>query len=107
MNPADSPTVLDASAVLAFLHRETGFERVRDALRGGAAISTVNLSEVYARVAASGQPLQATAGRLLALGLKAEPFTEEDARTAAGYLPVTRSAGLSLGDRACLALGKR
>lgn len=99
--------VLDASAVLAYLQREPGYEQVRDALAAGAAISAVNLAEVYARVVATGRPLDAVATRLLALGLRPEPFIEEDARTSASLYPETQPLGLSLGDRACLALARR
>ncbi|MBI2322412.1 MAG: type II toxin-antitoxin system VapC family toxin [Chloroflexi bacterium] len=108
MTPRSSPSaVLDVSAVLAYLKREPGYEQVRDAIAAGAAISTTNLAEVYARIVASGRPLDAVAARLLALGLQPEPFTEEDARTSASLYPQTQPLGLSLGDRACLALGRR
>lgn len=93
--------------MLAYLQREPGFERVRAALEAGARISTVNLAEVFARVVAGGVDLDAVALRLAALGLAAEPFTEEDARASAAIYPLTQRAGLSLGDRACLALGLR
>lgn len=99
--------VLDASAVLAYLKREPGYDVVRQALEVGAAISTVNLAEVYAKVVAAGQQVEAVAVRLLALGLSAIPFTEEDARVTADLYMPTRPMGLSLGDRACLALGLR
>lgn len=98
-------SVLDASAVLAYLQREPGHEQIRGALDQGAAISTVNLAEVYAKAVASGQELEAVADRLLALGLGPQPFTEPDARAAAELYLQTRVHGLSLGDRACLALG--
>jgi len=108
VSPKIRPTaVLDASAILAYLKRETGYEQVRNALEAGAAMSTVNLSEVYGRVVATGQALPPVAARLLALGLSPEPFTEGDARTSADLYPQTQPLGLSLGDRACLALGMR
>ncbi len=89
------------------MKREPGYELVRAALEAGTAISTVNLAEVYAKVAATGQELDPVATRLLALGLQPEPFTEEDARASAALYPKTRHLGFSLGDRACLALGLR
>ena len=104
---ASPAAVLDASAVLAYPRREPGYERVREMLDVGAAISTVNLAEVYAKVVASGQQLEPVAVRLLAVGLSPERFTEEDAHTSAILYPKTRPLGLSLGDRACLALGLR
>ena len=99
--------VLDASAVLAYLKQEPGYEIVQSALENGAAISTVNLSEVGTKVLAMGQLFDPVVTRLLALGLFPQPFSEEDALTAASLSPKTQSLGLSLGDRACLALGLR
>ena len=99
--------VLDASALLAYLQREPGYEEVRRVLDASAAISTVNLAEVYSKVAAAGRQIEAVAIRLPALRLRPEPFTEADARTSGALYPATRPLGLSLRDRACLALGLR
>lgn len=99
--------VLDASALLAFLMRETGADRVGEVL-GAAVISTVNLSEVFTRFVRDGRDTTA-----LERGLREESvietfdFTETDAKEAAVLLSVTRSRGLSFGDRACLALARR
>jgi len=100
-------TVLDASAVLAYLKREPGYEVARAAIEAGAAISTVNLAEVYARILSRGRALDRVAFHLRALGLTLEPFTDDDARASADLYPQTQPLGLSLGDRACLALGMR
>ena len=100
-------SVLDASAILAYLKRETGYDLVRQAIEVGAVASTADLAEVYAKVVAVGQQIDAVAVRLSALGLVPQPFTEEDARVSASLYTATRSLGLSLGDRACLALGLR
>ena len=99
-------SVLDASAVLALLHREPGFGQVLDAI-GGAAISAVNLAEVQGKTLERGVQPSAVAARLRAVGVRVEPFLEEDAAVAASMLPVARAHGLSLADRACLALGLR
>lgn len=105
---SNSPTiVLDASALLAFLLHEPGFDRVYAALLGGAAISTVNLAEVYTKTVASGRPVSTVVSRLQRLGLTVVPYTEEDARTAANLVVEIRPLSLSLGDRSCLATGKR
>jgi len=99
---------LDASALLAYLQQEPGYEMVRKALReGGAAISAVNLAEVQAKLEAKGKDAKEITLRLKALGLRVFPFTEEDALLTAELYPPTRSKGLSLGDRACLALARR
>ncbi|MBI3392784.1 MAG: type II toxin-antitoxin system VapC family toxin [Nitrospirae bacterium] len=108
MKPSKSvSSVLDASAILAYLGRESGFERVQAALRAGAAVSTVNLSEAMGKVVEAGfDPVQ-IASRLTALGLIPHDFTQADALTVAQLRLQTRSLGLALGDRACMALGRR
>jgi len=105
---AEAKIVLDASAVLAYLKREPGYKKVRQALAAGAAISTVNLAEVFTKVQARRLPPEAVSSRLHSLGLTPVPFTEEDAWLAATefYLFI-QAKDLSLGDRACLALGRR
>ncbi len=99
--------ILDSSALLAYLQREPGHERVRKALLEGAAISAVNLAEAHGRIAARGLDPREIGLRLSAIGLAVEPFLEQDAETAGRLYPETRQSGLSLGDRACLALALR
>jgi PIN domain nuclease of toxin-antitoxin system len=104
--------VLDASAFLAYLRDESGADVVADAIATGAAISTVNLGEVLSRVAdRGGDPArvsrQMTDRGLLDGAIAVEPFTSADAIEVARLRPLTRDLGLSLGDRACLALAKR
>jgi PIN domain nuclease of toxin-antitoxin system len=95
--------VLDASAVLALIYRETGHEQVADIL-GGAVVSTVNWAEVVAKLAQRGHPDPAAAAEgVRSLGVQVLPFMPADAVRAGLLWPKTRSAGLSLGDRACLA----
>jgi PIN domain nuclease of toxin-antitoxin system len=96
--------VVDASAVIAFLVGEpfTRFdgERLENAL-----ISAVNLTEVLTRLPEIGVPERKTAAAVERLNLRVVAFDESQARATALLRPVTRQAGLSLGDRACLALG--
>jgi PIN domain nuclease of toxin-antitoxin system len=104
--------VLDASALLAHLRDEPGAEVVAEAIANGAVISTVNLAEVFSRVADRGGDPTKLAAELTQSGLldgaiTVEPFTAADAIDAARLRPLTRDAGLSLGDRACLALARR
>jgi ribonuclease VapC len=104
--------VLDASALLAYLGNETGADLVADAISGGASISTVNLAEVLSTLATRGKDPGDVISDLSARGLfggaiTIEPFTTADAAEAARLRPLTRSAGLSLADRACLALARR
>ncbi|ALE86686.1 hypothetical protein XF36_28740 (plasmid) [Pseudonocardia sp. HH130629-09] len=100
------PAVLDASAVLAWLRAEPGAEVVETYL-DAAVLSAVNLSEVYQKLAQRGVDADRTLRQLRTLGIRTEPVTAADAVTAATLWPVTRAAGLSLGDRCCLALATR
>lgn len=99
-----SKIVLDASAVLALLNAEPGGERVEAEL-GRALISTVNYSEVVAKLADAGMPEQPIREALDWLNLEIVPFEAEHALRAGLLRPPTRALGLSFGDRACLALG--
>ncbi len=102
-----SDVVLDASALLALLNREPGADRVAEAIVSGAVMSTVNLSEVIAKLADVGMPEVEIREAVEPLGIEFVSLGGE-AAVAIGLLrPATRSAGLSLGDRACLALGQR
>jgi ribonuclease VapC len=104
--------VLDASALLAYTRDEVGGERVEEAIGEGGAISIVNVAEVLSTEAKAGVDPAAYRARLIARGLLGgtlivHPFTDEDAVEAARLRPLTESAGLSLADRACLALARR
>jgi PIN domain nuclease of toxin-antitoxin system len=98
-----SKAVLDASALLALLNEEPGGDRVIAAIPG-ALLCAVNHSEVVAKLADAGMPEVAIRGALEALGLEVVPFGLQLSLRAGMLRPVTRSRGLSLGDRACLAL---
>src|SRR5271157_2381709 len=100
-----SRVVLDASAVLALLNDEPGANKLTPELLNQAACSTVNLAEVQTKlVSAGGAPDEAWEDALSPIR-EAMPFTEEHARIAGSLVAQTRALGLSLGDRACLALG--
>ena len=98
-----SSWVLDASALLALLNREPGSERVVAALPD-AVMSSVNLSEVVAKLVDQGRTETEIRSYLDALGLVIVPFDSEMAYRSGGLRSGTKSAGLSFGDRACLAL---
>jgi ribonuclease VapC len=103
-----SDVVLDASAVLAVLQEESGRELVLDLLHTeGVRISAVNLSEVVTRLAERGDPAPEIRFAVERLPLVTVPFESEDAYQAGLLRPLTRAAGLSFGDRACLALAQR
>lgn len=96
--------VLDASALLALLNAEPGSEEVEGTIPG-AAISTVNLSEVVAKLVEAGMPEEAVRTVLGGIELEIHPFDVELAFQTGILRPQTRELGLSLGDRACVALG--
>lgn len=95
--------VLDASALLCLINGEPGSDRVA-AVLPQAVISPVNLAEVIAKLNELGADA-ATARALLApLHLSVVPFDEAAAFATGALRAATRGQGLSLGDRACLAL---
>lgn len=98
-----SKVILDASALMALLRREPGNNKVQFAL-AEVAISAVNLSEVLAKAAEVPNGLEAAKAFLQGLQLPVIAFDEQQADIAASLRPITRSLGLSLGDRCCLAL---
>jgi ribonuclease VapC len=95
--------VLDASAVIALLLVEPGAEIVRGYLPD-VVISAVNLAEVVTKMIDRGESEERIRRGIAAAGMEVAPFVADDAlRT--GILRInTRPYGLSLGDRACLAL---
>jgi ribonuclease VapC len=98
--------VLDASAILALLNDERGAETVFTLLDSAVA-SAVNVSEVVAKLAASGGDEAVIREAIARLQLPVIPFDEEHAYAAGLLRPLTRPAGLSFGDRACLALAQQ
>jgi ribonuclease VapC len=97
--------VLDASALLCLLKSEQGADRVLSVLPR-AAISAVNLCEVYSKLADAGGSESRIAQAIGGLHLRVEAFDDEQARRTGMLRPLTKSLGLSLGDRACLALAQ-
>jgi PIN domain nuclease of toxin-antitoxin system len=95
--------VLDASALIAFLRKERGADKVEAALTRSC-ISAVNLAESFGKMVEYGKPLEAVAYQVERLQIPVVPFDTEMARVAASLWKVTRGVGMSLGDRACLSL---
>ena len=101
-------SVLDASAVLAYLLQEKGQDRVEAALDAGHCwLSTVNLCEVLGKLCDRGMPLQEAQAAVDDLGLFIKDFDAEAASLAAMLRTQTKPIGASLGDRACLALAEK
>jgi PIN domain nuclease of toxin-antitoxin system len=97
--------VVDASALLAVLNQEAGAERLTPELLNAAASSTVNLAEVQGKLVDRGLSPDDAWEATLSPIREAVSFTPEHARLAGDLVGQTRPYGLSLGDRACLALG--
>ena len=96
--------VFDSSAVLAFLLAEPGVERLRLEIPHGA-ISAVNAAEVLAVLARKGVPVADAQLALVKTGLTVVGFGIGEAlKTAQMLTPAFREKGISLGDRACMAL---
>nr|WP_246580679.1 type II toxin-antitoxin system VapC family toxin [Deinococcus aestuarii] len=98
---------MDASAVIAWLRREPGAEQVDAAFEDEPIISAVNFAEVLSKVGERGGDVRATARDLRIEGLQVEPYGDADAVVTAELRVPTQAQGLSLGDRACLALAQR
>ena len=102
--------VLDSSAVLALLQNEVGGAIVSQVIAAcaagsyGAFLSAVNLTEVHSKLIGRGAPAQLSWKKIVSLQCDVCPYTSEQARIAAELILVTKPFGLSLGDRACLAL---
>jgi len=101
------PHVLDASALLALMQAEPGSELIEALLEDGdCVISAVNLAEVGGKLVENGLHPDRLPEVLRQSGLQAVDFDTEQALACVALRPLTRAAGLSLGDRACLALAR-
>ncbi len=100
-----SEAVLDSSAVLSLLLAEPGAEIVQSVLPG-ALLSTVNFAEVLAKLVERGMPSSDALRAVEALGVELVDFNADQAHVTGQLRASTRALGLSLGDRACLALGR-
>jgi len=100
-----SAIVVDASAILAAILGEAGGDTVFDLLED-AMVSTVNMAEVYTYAAINALPTAAIDAFFADTGIEIASFDHAQAVTAGQLAGLTRKAGLSLGDRACLALAR-
>ena len=97
--------VLDASALLAVLNREPGAERLTPQLLSAAISSTVNLAEVQSKLVSRGIKPDEAWEATISPTRESAVFTDEQAKIAGSLIARTSAFGLSIGDRACLALG--
>jgi len=95
--------VLDASALLCLLNDEPGADRVAEVLTRSL-IGATNLAEVVSKLRERGLSLDEVKEALGGLHLDVRPLTPGQAMLIGDLRPATRPLGLSLGDRACLAL---
>ena len=95
--------VVDSSAILALIFQEKGAEKVLPILEDSL-ISTVNVAEVFSKLAEKNLLTKERISDFYQLGLEITDFDSEQALKAAELRPLTRNLGLSLGDRCCLAL---
>ncbi len=99
----DGIHVLDSSAMLCVIFQETGIEDVARRL-DGALVSAVNVTEVFSKLQDRGMPDDSIEKILAGFKLTVVAFDEHLARMAGRLRNAKRGKGLSLGDRACLAL---
>jgi|SRR5580698_4124388 ribonuclease VapC len=97
--------VLDASAILAVISGEPGAEKMTPGLLARAVASTVNLAEVQTKLVSRGWTSDEAWEDATSPVREAVSFDEQQARIAGDLVIQSRPLGLSLGDRACLALG--
>jgi ribonuclease VapC len=105
--PALMPVILDSSVILAYLLDEQGREAAEQAIAARGIICSVNLAEVMSRLMRDQADAAASADVLLALPVTVADLDARLAIDAGAMVAQTRPLGLSLGDRACLALAKR
>ena len=98
-----SKVVLDASALLCLLNAEPGADRVLDVLTRSV-LGTTNLAEVVSKLRERGLSLDEVREALGGLHLDVRPLSPAQALIIGDLRPETKPLGLSLGDRACLAL---
>ena len=96
--------VLDASALMTVINNETGVEKLTPEIMSTAMASTVNIAEVHGKLIQRGFSPDDAWTATNAVVHEPVSFTAEHARTAGDLVRHTRALGLSLGDRACLAL---
>jgi ribonuclease VapC len=101
-----SALVLDSSVILAAILGELGgdvvFDRIEDAV-----VSAVNVAEVYTYATINDFSTDAIDAFFADTGIIVAPFSHGEAVAAGKMAAITRKAGLSLGDRACLALAQQ
>jgi PIN domain nuclease of toxin-antitoxin system len=101
--------LLDASAILAYLHDEPGADQVAQALTSSidCQATAANHAEAIAKCLDRGVAAEDVVPMLAELGYRVIGLTAEDGAVAGRMRAFTRPQGLSLGDRLCLAAAQR
>ncbi len=104
---AVNKSVLDASALLAYLFDEPGAEIVAKLLdAGNALVSSVNYAETVSKLIDRKMPEEVVKITMENLGLEVVSYDEQQALLTGFFRKSCLSYGLSLGDRACFALAR-
>lgn len=101
-----SAVVLDSSAFLALVNSETGAKSVAAAI-ADSVMSAVNVAEVVSVMVRRGISREHVMMLIANSGIRVEPFDLSQAEETGALIVATAALGLSLGDRACLALALR
>jgi ribonuclease VapC len=108
VQPGEKATavVLDASALLALFNDEPGADAVMQALEQPCLLSAANHTEVLTKLLDKGLSPEDAATVMTSVELRIVAFDAAQSADAAWLRTATRKVGLSLGDRACLALAR-
>ncbi len=98
--------ILDASALLSLIHQEKGADIVKPLIKI-AVMSTINVSEVLTALQRTDISPREALVSISDIIQNIIPFDLEQAQLTAELNALTKSKGLSLGDRACIALGQK
>jgi len=98
-----SSVVFDASTLLISINREPGLEAVSN-IHDDIVMSSVNFAEVVTKLAVHRMAPEEIENAIADYPMTVVPFTQRLAMMAGLLVARTRHRGLSLADRACLAL---
>ena len=94
--------VLDASVLIRFLNKETGWENILEILEGKIAVSSLNIAEFYTWWVRKGGKVREAEEIVSDMEIEIIDFDKTLAKQTAEIYPKTKQFGLSMGDRACL-----
>lgn len=96
--------VFDSSALIMLFAKELGYEKIKQNIKH-ATMSSVNVAEVYKYcIEVQKLGLDDCQNLIKLCGIKIIDFCDQQALISASIINHTKQYGLSLGDRACIAL---